>query len=163
MADTLWLCDTAWADMHALADRFCPLETGGMLLGYNGENDAPVITAIVGPGRRAKHGQYRFAPDHEDQLATLDAHFAKTAGRETYLGDWHTHPNGACALSRRDKRVLARIAEAPTSGTCHPIMMIVAGSRDDWRLGAVRFESRKRRLVGHRYDLTVLEPRLYFE
>jgi integrative and conjugative element protein (TIGR02256 family) len=135
----LWIAESALKHMRELAGQFQPLETGGMILGYDATSKGAVVTAVVGPGPQAKHRRFRFRPDYDYQQAQLEKHFAHTQGKETYLGDWHTHPSGACALSWLDKRVLARIAKTPSSGTSNPIMVILADGRPAWDIHASQF------------------------
>ncbi len=135
---TLWIAKTALMQMRNLANEHTPLETGGALVGYEAENLEVVVTDVIGPGPHAKHRRLRFRPDYDYQQAQLDRHFAQTQGREFYLGDWHTHPSGACSLSWRDKRVLLRIAKTPSSGTKRPIMAVLADGQPEWNLHASR-------------------------
>lgn len=143
------------------ADRWHPYETGGMLLGYEADNGEAVVTAIIGPGPRAKHRRFRFAPDADYQQEMLEAHFTRTDGRETYLGDWHTHPMGRAAPSLLDKRTLARIALTPSSCTTRPIMLILANDSTVWVAGAVRFLGRERNLFFYDYRLAYLSHTVY--
>lgn len=159
--DRLWVPEAALNQMRDLAATAYPHETGGMLLGYHSSDGDVVVTAIIGPGPRARHSRLRFAPDHPYQQELLEQHFTRTEGRETYLGDWHTHPDGACALSSLDKRVLTRIARSPQSGTTRPTMVVLAGAKSEWRLCGVRFESCKRLLLWNEYQLTALVPTFY--
>lgn len=154
----LWVAESAMATMKQLAEEHYPYETGGMLLGYEADNGEGVITTLIGPGPKAKHGRYSFVPDATYQQTVLETHFIKTNGQETYLGDWHTHPHGTFSLSFMDKKTLARIAETPTSGTPHPIMAILGGQSSAWVLGAVRFLGVTPRLFFNDYSLTSLTP-----
>lgn len=154
----LWLADSALSAMHRIADQYYPYETGGMLLGYVAKDSDVIVTAIIGPGPKAKHGRFRFVPDAEYQQTELETHFYKTDSRETYLGDWHTHPRGSCQLSMVDKRTLTRIARTTSSGTQHPIMAILCGDNADWKIGAVKFLSATRRFFLYEHHLTKLEP-----
>jgi integrative and conjugative element protein (TIGR02256 family) len=137
-ARTLWIAVAALTQMRELAAGHAPLETGGMLLGYDADNHEAVVTNIIGPGPKARHRRMRFRPDHEYQQERLERHFALTEGRETYLGDWHTHPSGSCDLSWLDKRVLVRIAKTPAARTAHPIMLVLADGKPEWRVCANR-------------------------
>lgn len=161
MCELFWIPKRTYLQMCALGEQRFPLETGGMLLGYEADNGEAVVTTVIGPGRNAKHRRYRFSPDAEYQQAELTAHHLRTAGRETYLGDWHTHPLGSTTLSLLDKRTLTRIACAPSSGTIKPIMAILGGGRENWDVGAVRFLGWKRRFPFNRYDLASLSPQFY--
>lgn len=147
--------------MCALGELSFPLETGGMLLGYVADNRDVVVTAIIGPGPKAIHRRYGFVPDAEYQQAELSAHHLITNGRETYLGDWHTHPRGSTTLSPVDKRTLTRIARTPSSGIAEPIMAILGGGKENWDVSAIRFIGWKRRFPFNRYDLAILIIQLY--
>ena len=160
-SEELWISESALSQIISLADHFFPYETGGMLLGYQAENNEAVVTCVIGPGPKAKHSCTRFVPDAEYQQEKLEDHFRRTDGRETYLGDWHSHPSGTTELSFLDKRTLARIASTPSSGTVKPIMAILAGERKSWKLGAARFLRAKRRLVFTSHDLMLLMPHVY--
>ncbi|HEY0665266.1 MAG TPA: Mov34/MPN/PAD-1 family protein, partial [Gallionella sp.] len=95
------------------------------------------------------------------QQAMLEAHFHSTEGRETYLGDWHTHPKGAPVPSYTDKCTLARIAEEPRSQISRPIMIILGGSKAEWRLNAIRFLSTETKLMFKIPHITSLKPITY--
>lgn len=135
----IWISEIPLKRMHQLAQSRFPLETGGMLIGYVGDNGEAVVKNIIGPGPKAHHGRFRFVPDGEYQQAALEKIFLETEGRETYLGDWHTHPKGENSLSYFDKITLAKIAHEPASGTAYPIMAILGDGNPIWKLGVVRF------------------------
>lgn len=160
-AGRLWVAEPAMRLMLELASGRNPSETGGMLIGYEADNGDAVVTSLIGPGPRAKHTRFAFYPDSEYQQAQLEAHFRATNGRETYLGDWHTHPNGNSNLSRVDKKTLARIAKTPTSGTRKPLMAIWGGGSGTWELGAVRFLGVKRGLFFDDYHLLSLSVEIF--
>lgn len=157
----LWVAESAMGLMLELADRHYPFETGGMFLGYEAGNGEAVVTHLIGPGPRAKHSRFRFSPDSEYQQAELETHFRATNGRETYLGDWHTHPHSNSRLSWVDKKTLARIAKTPASGTRNPLMAILGGGSGTWGLGAVRFIGVKRGLLFGDYSLAPLTTQTF--
>lgn len=161
MSELFWIAKQTYLKMCALGEETFPLETGGMLLGYEADNGEAVVTAVIGPGPRARHRRYRFSPDAEYQQSELTAHYVRTDGRETYLGDWHTHPGGSTVLSFLDKKTLTRIASTPSSGTAKPVMAILGGGSRTWDIGAVRFLGWKRRFPFNWYDLPTLSPRFY--
>jgi integrative and conjugative element protein (TIGR02256 family) len=157
-----WMPRSILAEIEKLASLSYPMETGGMLLGYVSDNGDVVVTAIIGPGPAAKHSRYAFEPDADYQQAELEAHYSTTEGRESYLGDWHTHPHGPCIPSRTDKRTLAHIALTPSSRIQHPIMAIAGYSTGRCILGAVRFQSIKHRMILFaEYNVEVLNLILY--
>ncbi len=141
MLDTLI---TAWISRGALegiaieAERTARLETGGVLIGYCAGTADVVVTQSIGPGPKAVHGEIRFVPDadyHESSIAKV---YAASGRRHVYLGDWHTHPGADVELSKRDCRVLKRIAETKGARMPHPIMGIVGGELR-WSLAVWRY------------------------
>ena len=141
--------------MVDLAEVSFPDETGGMLLGYANHDDV-VVRGIIGPGPRARHRRTRFTPDAEYQQQLLEAHFHRTGGVETYLGDWHSHPRGAAGLSGKDKKTLTRIATTASSGTPAPVMAVIAGGPTDWKFAAYCYLGRKQGLIFSRASLLPL-------
>lgn len=158
---SFWIPRDALVEMEALASHSHPMETGGMLLGYVADNNDVVVTTIIGPGPAAKHSRYAFEPDAEYQQAKLEAHYRVTEGKESYLGDWHTHPHGPCIPSRTDKRTLAHIALTPSSRIKYPVMAIAGYSTGRWVLGAIRFQSIKRSMLFTSYNVETLDLLLY--
>ena len=125
--------------MQALANEKCPLETGGVLMGYMGgagDNEV-VIAALTGPGPGAHHTLNTFEPDHEYHTKEIARVYVASQGANTYLGDWHTHPRSAAELSPRDKRTLKHIASHRSARIKRPIMAIL-GEGSPWVLNAWR-------------------------
>lgn len=122
-----WLAGEALAFMQRKADRCAPLETGGVLLGYRAmQTDEPVITAAIGPGKGAFHGDGWFVPDQEFHVQAIAKAYHKSGRRITYLGDWHTHPGGGAGLSLRDRKTLYSIARTRSARAPRPVMLILA-------------------------------------
>lgn len=127
---TLWLSEAHFEEMVKEGESKTPLETGGILIGYWSES-AAVVTAVIGPGRNAKHRRTSFLPDssfHKEQIKEL---FEASDGVCIYLGDWHTHPCAAAYMSRLDRSTLARIANYDSAVQPRPIMLILAGN-EEW-------------------------------
>jgi integrative and conjugative element protein (TIGR02256 family) len=124
-----------------------PLETGGVLMGYWNGNTA-VVTNLIGAGPNAVRETHNFEPDQTWQLERIAQHYTASQGRETYLGDWHTHPNAKSGqLSGLDRRVLRAILEKPEARTPRPIMMIVFGTNESWEVAAwLCLPAKRRRL-----------------
>lgn len=136
------------------SDKF-PLETGGTFMGWWADADTAVITAVVGPGPNAHHGRHSFQPDEAWQLDQIARHYAASGRRETYLGDWHSHPDiSRGTLSWIDRRVLRRVITTPSARCPSPLMAIVWGQSDDWQLTVWRARLRPRPLL---WDRLVLE------
>lgn len=158
----VWLSSQLHNHCIEEANRFDPLETGGALMGYWHGAHVIVITAVVGPGPGALHERYSFEPDQEWQLAEIARQYQTSGRRETYLGDWHTHP---CAksgqLSRRDRRVLRRIINTPAARVQYPVMMLLHGTENEWQTIAWLAGLQPRRLISPKLLLSRAELRLY--
>lgn len=132
---TAWVARAALDDMKGEADRVTPRETGGVLLGYwsrqpTGEDAGEVvIAAVIGPGPGAVHQRWAFVPDHEHQESEIERVYEESGRCWTYLGDWHTHPDGPSRLSDKDRVTLRRIASAVDARAPNPVMLLLAGGQ----------------------------------
>jgi integrative and conjugative element protein (TIGR02256 family) len=117
------------------ASRTFPMESGGTFMGWWTNTHTAVITAAVGPGPRAVHSADHFEPDQEWQLKMIERHYEKSGRRETYLGDWHSHPRALSPeLSTTDKAVLHSIIKTPAARCSQPIMAVLWGSNLMWNV-----------------------------
>jgi len=155
----LWLGSRAHLELEDEAKRFHPLETGGILVGYFSDHGTPVVYAVVGPGPGAVHRRLRFTPDHAWQCHQLDMLFEQSDGLWTYIGDWHTHPDGVPQMSWLDRRTLRSIAKHPDARTPRPVMLIGGGRGGDWRWLAHQYCSD--RLLGLSATSDTLEVRIF--
>lgn len=160
MCENVWIANTALADMSYLADFQFPSETGGMLLGYQAENNECVVTEIIGPGPLAIHHRFGLVPDGEYQQAELEKIYSESNGQVTYLGDWHTHPKGLNRPSRLDKRTLSRIARESKSGTVTPLMAILGNGNPKWEVAVVRYLSESG-FIFKNFNIIQLNPIFY--
>jgi integrative and conjugative element protein (TIGR02256 family) len=122
---TVWLKESAYIKILEETIKWMPFETGGILIGYWGPPNEIVVTDIVGPGPLAMHENDSFEPDHEYQVREISKKYFNTNRTETYLGDWHTHPNSSSYLSEKDKRTLKRIADFKKARLKKPLMLVL--------------------------------------
>ena len=122
-----------------------------------------VITSLIGPGPEADHGQHYFEPDQKWQLTEIAAHYERSGRRETYLGDWHSHPGAATGrVSYTDRRVLRRIINTPQARAETPLMAIFFGDRDGgWNLEMWCAQLTPRRLLWPKLVMKHLDTQLY--
>lgn len=138
-AHSVWLPANVLKECEAEASRWFPLESGGTFMGYSVDAHTTVVTAVIGPGPNAARSPVHFRPDEGWQLAEIARHYALSERRETYLGDWHSHPNASSGkLSRRDRRVLKCVIETAEARCPRPLMAILFGTPRDWRLALWR-------------------------
>ena len=103
-------------------------------MGWWADITTAVIAAVIGPGPDARHERHNFEPDQDWQLDQIAQHYEASGRRETYLGDWHSHPNASVdTLSWTDRRVLRRIINTPSARCPAPLMTVFWGQPDDWQ------------------------------
>lgn len=128
---TLWLSEAALDAIRTESQDKYPLETGGVLLGYETPRGADiVITNIIGPGPRAQHSRIAYVPDHAYQEDKIASAYRASGRTTTYLGDWHSHPDGPLRLSRTDRRTMRTIAAHENARARQPLMMIATVGDD---------------------------------
>jgi integrative and conjugative element protein (TIGR02256 family) len=123
----VWISAKLLSSLAEEAEKHAPNETGGVLMGYWADPSSLVIRVCLGPGPAAIHEKYRFVPDHEYHVTEVENIFRQSNGSCTYLGDWHSHPEGAPLLSQKDRRTLKFIATDAKARAPAPIMLLVAG------------------------------------
>ena len=144
------------------ADLAYDLETGGLLMGYWSGTNIAVVTRLVGAGPEARRERFSFEPDQEWQVEKIARHYEASGRRETYIGDWHTHPNAKSGrLSMTDRSVLRRVIETPAARASNPIMMLLYGSKDAWQATALVAALRPRRLLWPKLEIREASLRLY--
>jgi integrative and conjugative element protein (TIGR02256 family) len=154
--EPIWLPRKLHDAMRELATRAYPSETGGVLMGFDAGNGL-VVTELIGPGPRAIHERHTFTPDYQYQDAEIKRIYTDSRRLHTYLGDWHSHPDGSASLSPKDKRALRVIAAHKAARAKAPVMAILAGATS-WKLAVWRCVPRSvlQRRYFHRYDKMTL-------
>jgi integrative and conjugative element protein (TIGR02256 family) len=137
------------AEMEAEAERHFPSESGGVLLGYRPPSCRRTlyISEVVGPGPRASHRRHRFEPDGAWQASAIAAAYERSSRTVTYLGDWHSHPRGSGRPSALDRATARKIARSPEARAPRPLLVILFGEPEHWRLAARRHRRRRLRPV----------------
>lgn len=100
-----------------------PMETGGLLLGYWAEDQAVVVEATT-PGPDAGFAVDRYVPDGRWDEMQVAAVYERTGGLITYLGDWHSHPDGRRRLSALDRATIANISGDTSARAPRALMAI---------------------------------------
>jgi integrative and conjugative element protein (TIGR02256 family) len=151
---TVWLPRDAQAKITRQISNAEPDETGGILLGYEVLADAAVVvTHLVGPGPNSRATRAHFDPDGRWQEKEVARIYEESGRHAKYLGDWHSHPDGAARPSRKDRRTARSIAQHAAARMPTPLMLIVASSDASFRLACFRYSRRKlRRLSLRLYD-----------
>jgi integrative and conjugative element protein (TIGR02256 family) len=145
----VWISRRALSAIFEAAKGKAPLETGGMLLGYVSEDClALMVTDTIGAGPAAIHKRHGFEPDAAWQQHRLSEVYHRSGRITTYLGDWHSHPEGSSVPSREDTRTARRIARHEGSRTTNPLTMIVGANSERKEMATCyRYQRRKLRPV----------------
>jgi integrative and conjugative element protein (TIGR02256 family) len=157
---TVWIVLDVLGHCRRLGEEAFPRETGGVLMGWHNETRQEVVVVhAVGPGPMGMHGSHRFEPDNDYHLVAVADVYQRSGRTVTYLGDWHTHPNGSTSLSRRDKTTLGGIATHGPSRCPSPLMVVLAGNPEDGWHAAAHTWAPRRVLLWERADSAALPLR----
>jgi integrative and conjugative element protein (TIGR02256 family) len=119
------------------------LETGGILLGY--EQEGLTVTRAGGPGPKAVRGPRFFLRDLEHAQRMADDAWPETGSQ--WIGDWHTHPDGAIHPSPVDLRAVADVLRDAELRLNSFLAVVVAPLPDTgWSLHAWEASLRAERL-----------------
>ena len=117
------------ARAEKLRKKRLPKETGGVLIGYF---DVPrrcvyVVDALPPPRDSVEH-ETAFIRGYAGLCEELERIEGRTGGQVSYVGEWHSHPDGAGVdMSDDDGVLLATIAEDVCIDGWPGVMMIVGG------------------------------------
>jgi len=141
------IANSVLSEIEFEAERRFPLESGGILLGYRypSRREPIRVTAQIGPGPKARHKRHRFEPDGAWQDAELAGAYEQSGRLLTYLGDWHSHPNGPGKPSKLDRQTARAIARCREARLPHPLLLILHGRPGDWLLAPHRYRRRRLR------------------
>lgn len=146
------------------ADRTYPLETGGVLMGYWAHEALLYVTAVIGPGPTAKHRRWNFTADYHWQLERIAEQYESSGRRETYLGDWHTHPGARHGdLSAIDMCALRKVVLSPHARAPRAISAILFGDSRGWKLNLWLGEKAERRTFWQRINVSPLAVEIITE
>lgn len=158
----VWLPGRIYEQFFAEADRFYDLETGGTLMGYRYDTITVVVTVAIDAGPAAHRARHNFEPDQEWQVSEIAKHYANSGRRETYLGDWHTHPDAKIGrLSWTDCRVLRHIINSPGARAPTPIMMVLHATKGEWQATTWMAALKPRPIIWSKLLVSEAELRLY--
>lgn len=123
----------AVAAMRALRKKAAPNETGGVLLGsYDlSRSMLHILDALPAPPDSRQTPTY-FVRGAKDLKPRVDRINLRSAGTIHYVGEWHSHPEGAAARpSDDDEDVFAHLV-SHLAATGAPYVMTICGDNDTW-------------------------------
>lgn len=114
----------------SLRRRRLPTETGGVLIGYFdvSRRYVYVVDALSAPhdSTERKDAFIRGFAGLSDEIRQIEA---RTGGQVGYLGEWHSHPDGAgVGMSEHDYELLRQITEEVRADGQPGVMMIMGSN-----------------------------------
>jgi integrative and conjugative element protein (TIGR02256 family) len=103
-------------------------ERGGILIGcYRGPHIE--VTGFTTPGPKDIRHAYRFTKQDPRHQRAADRAWRSSGGRDTHVGEWHTHPLGEPNPSFIDKTTWREVA-----GDARRTMIFAIVAPEGWRL-----------------------------
>lgn len=124
----VWIKKKTFNKFIQETNKWFPLETGGILLGYKDKNNDIVVVKLIEAGPNAVRKNYFFNSDGDFQQLELSKIYIRSKGVVTYLGDWHSHPLTNSYMSFLDRKTICKIAKTETSKETNPIFIVVGTS-----------------------------------
>lgn len=113
-----------------------PDETGGVLLGtFDMVRRVVHVVEILPAPRDSRQSPTHFVRGAKDLLPRIEAMAVNTAGRLSYIGEWHSHPDGAAAWPSSDDETVFSYLSENIGPTGAPYLMLICGSRESWVRG----------------------------
>lgn len=150
----VWVKRSVLRYISSEGTKSIPLETGGVLIGYRGLNSDYIITNVVGPGPNAIHSKSFFEPDQKFHEREIERLYELSGCTETYLGDWHTHPNSTPYLSPQDVKTLTRIAIFKKARIANPLMLVVAPPTELYKIWCYQAGQKKTESINKIFTFT---------
>ena len=147
--ERVWISEAVLEQILAAAKERAPRETGGMLVGYLGVEPAElVVTGTIEGGPRAIEKKEGFEPNGAWQREELARRYEESGRVTTFVGDWHSHPAGVAAPSRKDLRTARRVSRARAARMKEPLTLIAACDENEkWVIAGYRYRRWRLRAV----------------
>lgn len=121
--------------MMAVRKESLPKETGGVLVGgIDFDRFAIYIVGLIpapADSRQFPNGFIRGSKLLAERLREIER---RTLGNLSYLGEWHSHPNGTGTMPSTDDAKLFTWIQENTVLDGRPAVMVIAGQRGEFRV-----------------------------
>ncbi len=116
--------------VRATRSAALPSETGGIIVGITDLKSKTIMIVDVLPTPLdSDSSSSHFVRGREGQVEALENIHDRTARIVDYVGEWHSHPAGACAnASQDDEKLLASLTDRMSAEGLPALMMIVAAN-----------------------------------
>ena len=135
--------------IRSLRKQAEPNETGGVLIGTYDlvRGVVHVLEALSAPADSRQSPTY-FVRGAKDLLPLVNGLADRTAGRLRYVGEWHSHPDGAAARPSADDEKVFQHLRANLGPAGSPYAMMICGGERAWfRMGWAEREALEGELV----------------
>lgn len=104
-------------------------ESGGIVLGQVDETERRILVSRASiPNELDESAKYTFHRDKRAARQIVEYEFYNSLGKNTYLGEWHTHPATKAIPSKRDMDMIVEQFEISDIRTNFVLMFVVASS-----------------------------------
>jgi len=119
--------------MRRLREQRAPNETGGVLLGSFdlSRRVLHVVAALPAPPDSRQSPTY-FVRGAKHLKPLVEGIEARSAGSIIYVGEWHSHPDGAKVEPSDDDEVVFKHLETHLDPTGAPYVMAICGATETW-------------------------------
>ncbi|WP_156677976.1 Mov34/MPN/PAD-1 family protein [Sphingomonas profundi] len=119
--------------MRSYRRKAAPDETGGILIGTFDlvRNVLHVVAALPAPPDSRQAPTY-FVRGAQDLRPLVDDLAGATAGRLRYVGEWHSHPDGAAARPSHDDEGVFSYLRRQLDPAGAPYAMLICGREETW-------------------------------
>ena len=128
----------AHAMITSLTEGSAKDETGGILIGFLGDQNRAVVVAATAPGPNATRTATLFRRDVPYVQSKLDEAAAQLGPKGVYVGEWHSHLTPDPHPSYIDVESLFGIARVPNYLTRCPVLVIAGLDPTTAKVAAVR-------------------------
>lgn len=119
--------------MRAHRGKAAPNETGGILIGTFdlARNVLHIVAALPAPSDSRQAPTY-FVRGAQNLRPLVDDLASATAGRLRYVGEWHSHPDGAAARPSNDDEGVFSYLREQLDAAGAPYAMLICGRDETW-------------------------------
>lgn len=131
---SLKIKDELLIKMNKLGKEYYPNEYGGLLVGrYSDDFKSVFIEETVLP-KEFRSSRFKFERGVKGLKKVLHDFFKQTPSL-SYVGEWHTHPDGTPIPSITDVAALKTIAQHDEVYIENPVLLIIGISKESCELG----------------------------
>ncbi|WP_437594949.1 Mov34/MPN/PAD-1 family protein [Sorangium sp. So ce1000] len=134
-----------------MARQHYPNEVGTSLVGtYSDDGSTATVNRIAPLARDSRGGRMNFVRGAAGLTEFFSRLFDKSRGRAHYVGDWHSHPNGAPIPSSTDWETTRAFACNPKALCPECLLVVVSVTPAVVELGVYVYSATQGRVILHR-------------